>query len=52
MSKYKIRLIGMMIFAIAGTVFNIVGPKILGKATTELFNGSGSEGQRNRRDRF
>ena len=39
MSKYKIRLIGMMIFAIAGTVFNIVGPKILGKATTELFNG-------------
>ena len=39
MSKYKIRLIGMMIFAIVGTVFNIVGPKILGNATTELFNG-------------
>ena len=39
MSKYKIRLIGMMIFAIVGTVFNIVGPKILGKGTTELFNG-------------
>ena len=39
MSKYKIRLIGMMIFAIVGTVFNIVGPKILGKATTELYNG-------------
>ena len=39
MSKYKIPLIGMVIFAIAGTVFNIVGPKILGKATTELFNG-------------
>ena len=39
MGKYKIRLIGMMIFAIVGTVFNIVGPKILGKATTELFNG-------------
>ena len=39
MSKYKIRLIGMMVFAIVGTVFNIVGPKILGKATTELFNG-------------
>ena len=39
MSKYMIRLIGMMIFAIVGTVFNIVGPKILGKATTELFNG-------------
>ena len=29
----------MLIFAVAGTVFNIVGPKILGKATTELFNG-------------
>ena len=39
MSKYKIRLIGMMIFAIVGTVLNIVRPKILGKATTELFNG-------------
>ena len=39
MSKYKIRLIGMMIFAIVGTVFNIVGPKILGNTTTELFNG-------------
>ena len=26
-------------YAIAGTIFNIVGPKILGKATTELFNG-------------
>ena len=39
MSKYKIRLACMMVCAIAGTVFNIVGPKILGHATTELFNG-------------
>lgn len=39
MSKYKFRFVFMLIFAIAGTVFNIVGPKILGKATTELFNG-------------
>lgn len=39
MSKYKIRFVVMFVFAIAGTVFNIVGPKILGKATTELFNG-------------
>lgn len=39
MSKYKIRFVIMFVFAIAGTVFNIVGPKILGKATTELFNG-------------
>ena len=27
------------VFAVCGTVFNIVGPKILGKATTEIFNG-------------
>ena len=39
MAKYKFRFVFMLIFAIAGTVFNIVGPKILGKATTELFNG-------------
>ena len=38
MSKYKFRFVIMLIFAVAGTVFNIVGPKILGKATTELFN--------------
>mgnify|MGYP002681476008 CR=1 FL=1 len=29
----------VMIFAAASTVFNIVGPKILGKATTRLFEG-------------
>ena len=39
MERYKIRLILMVIFAIGGTVFNIVGPKILGKATTELYSG-------------
>ena len=39
MAKYKVRLIGVLLFAFGGTVFNIVGPKILGKATTELFNG-------------
>ena len=39
MGKYKIRIILVMIAAMAGTIFNIVGPKILGKATTELFNG-------------
>ncbi|WP_283681074.1 ABC transporter ATP-binding protein [Parablautia sp. Marseille-Q6255] len=39
MSKYKLRLILVAIAAMAGTIFNIVGPKILGKATTELFNG-------------
>ena len=39
MSRYKFRFILMFIFAVAGTAFNIAGPKILGKATTELFNG-------------
>ncbi len=39
MGKYKIALFGVLIFAIAGTAFNIIGPKILSKATTELFNG-------------
>lgn len=38
-SRYKIRLIIMLICAVIGTVFSIVGPKIMGKATTELFNG-------------
>ena len=37
--KYKIGIIIVILFAIAGTVFNIVGPKILSKATTEIFNG-------------
>lgn len=39
MSRYKIQLIIIVIFAIASTIFSIVGPKILGNATTELFNG-------------
>ena len=39
MKKYKIQLIVIAIFAIASTIFSIVGPKILGNATTELFNG-------------
>lgn len=39
MKRYKFRLLIMLLFAVAGTVFTIVGPKILGKATTELFNG-------------
>ena len=39
MEHYKFRFAMMFVFAVAGTVFSIVGPKILGKATTELFNG-------------
>ncbi|MGN0551206.1 MAG: ABC transporter ATP-binding protein [Acutalibacteraceae bacterium] len=49
MGSYKPALLFVVIFAIAGTIFNIVGPKILGNATTEVFNGvismfSGGEG--------
>lgn len=36
---YKIPVFFVMIFAVASTIFNIWGPKILSKAITELFNG-------------
>ncbi len=35
----KYRLLTVLVTAIIGTVFNIVGPKILGLATTKLFDG-------------
>lgn len=39
MGRYKIALIAVMIFAAGSTAFNIIGPKVLAKATTELFEG-------------
>jgi len=39
LEQYKIRFILMFIFAIASTIFIIIGPKILGNATTEIFSG-------------
>ena len=39
MSVFKVQMFFIVIFAICGTAFTIVGPKILGKATTEIFNG-------------
>ncbi|OTO71172.1 MULTISPECIES: ABC transporter ATP-binding protein [unclassified Enterococcus] len=39
LGAYKIGVFFVMIFAIASTIFNIWGPKILSKAITELFNG-------------
>ncbi len=39
LSEYKISIIVVLVFAIASTVFMIAGPKILGKATTKLFEG-------------
>ena len=39
MGNYKSALVIVLIFAVASTVFNVIGPKILSRATTELFNG-------------
>ena len=39
LKAYQISILVVMIFAIASTVFSILGPKILGKATTKLFEG-------------
>ena len=39
LGKYKIKLLIVAIFAIASTIFTIVGPKVLGNATTEIYNG-------------
>ena len=42
-SNYSVRevvlMIIVMLFAVGSTIFNVVGPRILGRATTELFNG-------------
>lgn len=39
LKQYHIAIIVVMVCTICSTAFNIVGPKILGKATTEIFNG-------------
>ena len=39
LDAYRIPILIVMFFAVASTVFNIIGPKILGKATTKLFEG-------------
>ena len=39
MSEYKLSLIFVVVFAITSTVFNIIGPKLMGNATTEIFDG-------------
>lgn len=39
LKDYKVGLAFVIIFAIASTVFTIIGPKILGNITTEIFNG-------------
>ena len=37
--RYKIGIFAVMLFAAVATVFNVVGPKILGKVTTALSEG-------------
>ncbi len=39
MGRFKIALFVVLIFSVASTLFNVIGPKILGNATTELFEG-------------
>ncbi|MCM1251302.1 MAG: ABC transporter ATP-binding protein/permease [Clostridium sp.] len=39
MGSYKYALLAVAVFAVGSTVFNIIGPKVLSRATTELFNG-------------
>lgn len=39
MGSYRISLVVIFLFAIASTLFNVAGPKILGRATTSLYQG-------------
>ncbi len=39
LAPYRLPILVVMLFAAASTIFNIIGPKILGKATTRLFEG-------------
>lgn len=39
LGNYKIPILIVFIFSIASTIFSIIGPKVLGNATTEIFNG-------------
>lgn len=39
LGKYRIGLAAVIVFAVGSTIFNIIGPKVLSKVTTELFNG-------------
>ena len=39
LSRYKVGIFFVLLFAIGSAIFSIVGPKILGNATTEIFNG-------------
>jgi ATP-binding cassette subfamily B protein len=40
LEAYRLSILIVLVFAAASTVFSIVGPKILGQATTKLFEGA------------
>ena len=39
LGRFKFAMFAALVFAIGATVFNVIGPKVLSTATTELFNG-------------
>ena len=39
LGQYRIAILFVVLFAIGSAIFSIVGPKVLGQATTEIFNG-------------
>jgi ATP-binding cassette subfamily B multidrug efflux pump len=40
LGAYKFAIIVVLVLAVGSTIFNVVGPKVLGMATTELANGA------------
>ena len=43
LAEYKLKLILVIIFAVFSTLFAIIGPRVLGNATTALFEGAVAE---------
>lgn len=39
LTKHKLSLFVVILFSVGSAIFSIVGPKILGRATTEIYNG-------------
>lgn len=43
LGSYKVALVFVALFAIASTLFNVIGPKVLSLATTEVFEGAAAK---------
>lgn len=39
LKDYKLSLFIVFVFAVGSTIFSVIGPKILGNATTEIYTG-------------